>query len=54
METRIVITVETQEQAEKLLAVLEEAAVEGELDFAFEVRTERWMGGFWGTLDRAD
>jgi hypothetical protein len=37
----VTITVEGDEQAEKVLGVLGEAEAEDELDFAFEVRTDR-------------
>ena len=37
----VTITVEGDEQAEKLLDVLGEGEAEGKLDFAFEVRTDR-------------
>ena len=40
-EIRITITVENEEQAQQLLAVIEEGEVEGALDFAFEVQTDR-------------
>ena len=37
----VTITVEGDEQAEKLLDVLGEGEAEGKLDFAFEVKTDR-------------
>ena len=40
-EIIVTITVEGDEQAEKLLDVLGEGEAEGKLDFAFEVRTDR-------------
>jgi len=40
-EIRVTITVENEEQAEQLLAVIVEAEEEGDLDFAFEVHTDR-------------
>jgi len=40
-EIIVTITVEGDEQAEKLLDVLREGEAEGKLDFAFEVRTDR-------------
>lgn len=40
-EVRITITVENEEQAQQLLAVIEKGEVEGALDFAFEVHTDR-------------
>ena len=40
-EIRITITLESDEQAEKVLDVLGEGEAEGKLDFAFEVRTDR-------------
>ncbi len=40
-EITITITVEDDEQAEKVLGVLGEAEAQNELDFAFAVRTER-------------
>jgi hypothetical protein len=40
-QVRITITVEGDEQAEKVLDVLGEGEAEGKLDFAFEVRTDR-------------
>ncbi len=40
-EIRITITLENEEQAQRLLAVIEEGEVEGALDFAFEVHTDR-------------
>jgi len=49
---RVTITLESDEQVEKLLDVIGEAEAQGELDFAFEVRTDRWMGGFWAKLDK--
>ena len=40
-QVRITITVEGDEQAEKVLDVIGEGEAEGKLDFAFEVRTDR-------------
>ena len=40
-EIRITITLESDEQVEKLLDVLGEGEAEGKLDFAFEVKTDR-------------
>ena len=40
-EIIVTITVEGDEQAEKLLDVLGEGEAEGKLDFAFEVKTDR-------------
>ena len=40
-QVRITITVEGNEQAEKVLNVIGEGEAEGELNFAFEVRTDR-------------
>ena len=40
-QVRITVTVEGDEQAEKVLDVIGEGEAEGKLDFAFEVRTDR-------------
>ena len=37
---KLTITVESEEQKQKILDVLEEAEMEGELDFSFNVKTE--------------
>ena len=37
---RLTITVESQDQKDAILEVLEEGEMNGELDFTFDVRTE--------------
>lgn len=37
---RVIITVEDEAQVEAILAVLEEAEWEGDIDFSFDVKTE--------------
>ena len=51
-QVRITITVEGDEQAGKVLDVLGEAEAEDQLDFAFEVRTDRVESLHRGTARR--
>ena len=42
---RLTITVETQDQKDAILEVLEEGEMNGELDFTFDVHTESITAG---------